>query len=131
MNLKDRLLANNYSIIASNGYNSIDSGIMPVISKIRENKDYFLGLEVVDKVVGKASAMLFAYSGAKRVNALILSVAGKEVLDKYNIDYQYDELVPYIINRRNDGMCPMEIVVKDIDDLKEGYIALSKKVFDE
>ncbi|MDO4940089.1 MAG: DUF1893 domain-containing protein [Erysipelotrichaceae bacterium] len=130
MNLKQTLLANNYSIIASNGYYSLDSGIKPVISKIKDDKDYFSGLEVVDKIVGKASAMLLVYSGVSKVYALVLSLAGKQILDKYNIEYQYDELVPYIINRRGDGMCPMEITVKDIDDLKDAYDALLNKVYE-
>lgn len=128
MILKDELLKNNYSIITSNGYHSYDAGIKPVISKINENKDFFKDQSVVDRVIGKASASLLAYSGVKEVYALVLSKAGQEVLEKYHIAYQYDELVDYIINRKGDGMCPMEMTVKDIDDLEQAYIALKNKV---
>jgi len=128
VDLKKTLLENNYSIIASNGYYSKDSGIKPVIFKINEKKDYFKGLEVADKIIGKASAMLLVLSGVKKIEAIVLSKAGKAILDKYQIEYTYEELVEYIINRKGDGMCPMEICVKDIEDLEEAYIALNNKV---
>ena len=34
----------------------------------------------------------------------------------------------YIVNRTNTGMCPMEMTVKDIDDLNEAEAALRNKV---
>ena len=128
MLLKDILLEKNCSIVASNGYFSFDNGIKPVISKLNEDLYYFKDLEVADKIIGKASAMLLTYSKVKKVYAHILSKAGKEIFDKYNIEYEYGELVDYIVNRNNDGMCPMEMLVKDIDDLKQAYEALNRKI---
>ena len=128
MNLLDELKANNYAIIASNGYRSFDSGIKPVIDRLNENIDYFKGLTVADKIIGKASAMLLTLSGVKELYCAVLSTAGKNILDKYGIAYHYDQLVDYIVNRKGDGMCPMEQTVKDIDDLNEAYKALNNKV---
>ena len=127
MELRDTLLEKNYSIVASNGYFSYDSGIRPVIDRINEKEDYFKGLEVVDKIIGKASAMLLSLSGVKKVHAIVLSQAGKDIFDKYDVEYSFDELTDYIVNRKGDGMCPMEMTVKDIDDLREAYEALKKK----
>ena len=127
MELRDSLLEKNCSIIASNGYFSYDSGIRPVIDRINEKKDYFRDLEVADKIIGKASAMLLTLSGVRKVHAIVLSKAGKDVFEKYGIAYSFDELTDYIVNRRGDGMCPMEMTVKDIDDLEEAYEALKKK----
>lgn len=128
MNLLDELKTNNYAIIASNGYSSFDTGIKPVISKINENKEYFKGLIVADKIIGKASAMLLILSGVKEIYCLVLSKAGKDILEKYNIPYHYETLTDYIVNRTGDGMCPMEKTVKDIDDLNDAYIALNNKM---
>ncbi|MBQ1787589.1 MAG: DUF1893 domain-containing protein [Erysipelotrichaceae bacterium] len=127
MELRDTLLEKNYSIVASNGYFSYDSGIRPVIDRINEKEDFFKGLEVADKIIGKASAMLLSLSGVKKVHAIVLSQAGKDIFDKYDVEYSFDELTDYIVNRRGDGMCPMEMTVKDIDDLREAYEALKKK----
>ncbi len=128
MELKQLLLENSYSLVASNGYCSSDRGIRPVLMKLNERKDYFKDLEVVDKIVGKAVAMLLALSGARSVYALTLSKAGQEILEKYQIAYRYDRMVDYIVNDAGDGMCPMELTVKDIDDPEEAYHALQRKV---
>ena len=126
--LKDILLQKNCSIVASNGFVSFDSGIKPLIDKLNEDLYYFNDLEVADKIVGKAAAMLFSLSGVKKVYANILSLAGQKILEENNIEYEYGELVDYIINRKGDGMCPMEMTVKEIDDPKEAFTTLKNKI---
>ena len=128
MNLLQQLKDKKYSILASNGYYSYESGIKPVIDRLNERIDYFMGLEVADKIIGKASAMLLTLSGVKSIDCMILSASGKEILDKYHIEYHYEQLVGYIINRKKDGMCPMEKTVESINDLKQAYEALNIKV---
>ncbi|MBR4462410.1 MAG: DUF1893 domain-containing protein [Erysipelotrichaceae bacterium] len=128
MELKQLLLENEYSLAASNGYCSKDNGIKPVLMKLNEKIDYFKDLDVADKIVGKASAMLLTLSGVRSVYALTLSKAGLEIFEKYHIPYAYDELTDYIVNRTGDGMCPMEMTVKEIDDLQDAYLALKNKV---
>ena len=128
MNLLDKLKANNYAIVASNGYFSFDTGIKPVIYRINEDINYFKDLVVADKIVGKASAMLLCLSNVKEVYCVVLSKSGKEILDKYGVLYHYDNLVECIINKNGDDMCPMEKTVKDIDDLNEAYEALNNKL---
>ncbi len=128
MNLKELLREGGHSIVASNGFVSDESGIRPVITAMEEDLHFFEGLSVADKIIGKASAMLLTLSGAKEVYTPVLSRAGKAVFDAYGVDCTYDELVDFIVNRRGDGMCPMEETVKDIDDLDEAYEALRRKV---
>ena len=128
MSMLDELKTNNYAILASNGYFSFDNGIKPVISKLNENIEYFKGLTVADKIIGKASAMLLCLSGVKEVYCVVLSKAGEQILQKYGIPYHYENITEIIINRKGDDMCPMEKTVKDINDLNEAYIALNEKV---
>ena len=128
MMLKDTLLESGHSLVASNGYCSDESGIKPVILPMNENLHFFEGLSVADKIVGKASAMLLTLSGVKEVYAHILSQAGRDILEKYGIVYEYGELVDFIVNRKGDGMCPMEMTVKDIDDLSEAFRALNERI---
>ena len=127
MNILEQLKANNYAIIASNGYYSYETGIKPVINRLNEKIDYFKGLTVADKIIGKASAMLLVLSGVKEVYCLVLSKSGQDIFNKYHITYHYETLTEYIINRKGDDMCPMEKTVKDIDDLNEAYKALNDK----
>ena len=67
--------------------------------------------DVEDSIVGKAAALLMVYGGVKSVKAGVLSESGKDVLDYYNIPCEYQTLVPYIVNRKGDGVCPMEQAV--------------------
>ena len=128
MNPKEVLKKNNHSIVASNGYISDENGIKPVIVPMCEDIHFFKDLEVADRIIGKASAMLLCLSGVKEVYTPVLSRAGKDVFEKYGVKVEYDTLADYIVNRKGDGMCPMEMTVKDIDDLNEAFIALKKKL---
>jgi iron complex outermembrane receptor protein len=128
MDLKQKLIDNDYSICASNGYTSFERGIKPVIGPMNEDLHFFKDLIVADKLIGKASAMLLTLSGVKEVYTLVLSEAGKQIFDSYGITYGYDRLVDYIVNREGTGMCPMEMTVRDIDDLNEAFEALNRKL---
>ena len=128
MSLKNELLENNYSIVSSNGYHSFDSGIRPLIIPMIENPLFFKGQSVADKIIGKASALLLVYAQVKEVYTPLLSKAGREVFDRFHIPYEYDEETEYIVNRTGDDMCPMEKCVNQIDDPKEAFEALRKKL---
>ena len=128
MSLKECLIENNYSIVCTNGYTSSDSGIRPVILPMCEKIDFFKDEEVADKLIGKASAMLLVLSGVKKVYTPLISKAGMETFDRFHIPYEYDETVDFISNMKGDGMCPMEMTVQDIDDPKEAFEALKKKL---
>lgn len=128
MNLKQELAKKDCSIIASNGYSSFENGIKPVIVPMCQDIAFFKDCVVADKIIGKASAMLLVLSGVKEVYTPVLSKAGKEVFERYGVPCEYDSLADYIVNRRGDGMCPMEMTVKDIDDPMEAFEALKKKL---
>ncbi len=128
MNLKQELAKKDCSIIASNGYSSFENGIKPVIVPMCQDIAFFKDCAVADKIIGKASAMLLVLSGVKEVYTPVLSKAGKEVFECYGVPCEYDSLADYIVNRRGDGMCPMEMTVKDIDDPMEAFEALKKKL---
>lgn len=133
MNLKqlqEKLKQEDYSLVADiNGhiYTSYQKGIAPVINQMKDNQHYFQGAIVVDKVVGKAVAMLLIQSGVHYIYAYVLSQKAKDILEHYHIQYDYEELVDYIINRDQTGMCPMEQTVYDISELDEAYQALINK----
>ena len=109
-------------IVVSDG-----SGISPMMDYIAQGRD-LSGYSVADIIVGRAAAMLFIKAGIKEVYAQVLSLGGKEVLDKFNIPYSYGSLTDYIINRSGSGVCPMETAVADIEDAEEAYVCLRAKL---
>ena len=76
---------------------------------------------VLDKIVGKAAALLISYVQAKEVHCLVLSMTGRTVLDAHRIPYTAERLTPEIRNRRGTGLCPFEQAVRDVENPQEGY----------
>ena len=107
-------------------YYGVKCGIAPLIDFINEKN--LEGFAIADKIAGKAAALLYAKMGLSAVYAEVLSVSGEEILKKYNIYYEYKTLTKNIINRRGDGLCPMEQAVENIADPDEAYKVLSAKI---
>lgn len=92
------------------------------------------GAYVVDKVIGKASAMILSLGNISGCFGMTISKPALEYLASAGVSADYDTLVEYIINRAGDGMCPMEATVVNITDpaaalaaVKEKLAAMTKK----
>jgi len=123
------LIAENKTCVACKGdivYSSEKTGIAPMLEFISENID-LTEFSVADKIVGKAAALLFVLAGIRQVYGEVMSQAAEAVLEQHHIPYTYGILTSYIINRKGDGICPMEETVKEIDDPMEAFEALCKK----
>ena len=107
-------------------FQSKKSGIAPLMDFIAENQSG--ALEAADKVIGKSAALLFIKMGAKRIYGEVMSEHARKVLDAANVAYSYGKLVPYIVNRQGDGMCPMEEAVLGTDDAETAYCLLKEKL---
>lgn len=66
------------------------------------------GATIADKVVGKGAAALMILGEIKEVHADIISVPALELFKASPVTVTYDAVVPHIINRRGDGICPVE-----------------------
>ena len=106
---------------------SFEHGVKPLIQWIDEGKDYS-EYGAADQVIGKAAAFLYIYLGVKDLYGQIISEPALSVLAEYGVTCTYEEKVPYIINRKKDGMCPMEQTVLTISDPKRALEALKNKV---
>lgn len=108
---------------------SVRRGILPIMGFIDSGVD-LRGYSVADVVVGKAAALLFVRSGITHVFAGTLSGYGKEILEKYGVNYEYGILTERIINREGTDTCPMEKAVMNTDDPEEAYIILKDKLIE-
>lgn len=102
-------------------------GVKPLVKWYAE-KTELEGFSAADKVVGKATAYLYVLLGVKRVFAKVISLPAKDVLERYGIEVEFDTLVPNIINRAGDGVCPFELAVQDTNDAKEAYKIIRLKM---
>ena len=106
-------------------YRSEKRGVAPMMDFLEEGLD-LRGFCAADRVVGKATAFLFVLAGVRAVYGAVMSESARDVLLRYGVDCQAEKLVPYIINRRGDGACPMETAVREIEDPHDAYLAVKK-----
>ena len=87
-------------------------GVKPIIALSK--RSVLSDALVVDKVVGKAAAMVMTYSGVKYCHAITISEFARNWFEKCDVEVTYEKCVPYIVNRAGDGMCPMEETVQNL-----------------
>lgn len=107
---------------------SHEKGIRPLMDWLKKDNQAFRKGVIADKVVGKAAALLMIRGGVQEVYAGILSEPALESLNRHQVPVSYGTLVPYIINRTRDGMCPMEQACLNTDDPGEAYRILENKL---
>lgn len=106
---------------------STQRGVKPLVQFLESGTE-LAGFSAADKVVGRATAYLYVLLGVKALYAQVISQPALAVLQKNGIDTQYGNLVPNIINRKGDGICPFEAAVMDITDPKNAYAAIRRKM---
>ncbi len=108
-------------------YTAVERGVKPMLDFIDNGVD-LRGFSVADKVVGKAAAMLFCHAGITEVHAEVISKPAVDFLSAKEIPFTYDEAVENIINRRGDGICPMEQATAEISDTEEAIRVIKKRL---
>ncbi len=101
-------------------------GIAPILSLYDEG--LLAGATVVDKIVGKAAAMIMTAGGVSACYALTVSKTALSWFRSHGVFVEYETCVDVIINRQGNGPCPMEQTVKTMDSESEAIFALRQKI---
>ena len=107
----------------SNIYRSSRRGVAPLMGFLEESID-LTGFSAADKVVGKATALLYCLLGVHAVYAHVMSKPALQVLQSHKIKTAYGQLVSAIQNRAGNGQCPMEQATASIDDPHQALLAI-------
>lgn len=103
-------------------------GVAPLLAIYEKEREKLAASCVVDRIIGKAAAMILVLGGAKSVYGEIMSKAAREYLESRDIPCQYGLCVDVITGRSGTGICPIESSVLSIDDPAEGFEALTKRL---
>lgn len=115
--------------IAKNGkiiFQSNSHGVVSLFEAIEQLGSNLEGAAVADKIVGKAVALLCVYSRVNAVFASTLSLEGKNTLKRNGIKYQYEALVPKILDRTRKDICPFERLSLNLENPTEAYFKLKE-----
>ena len=127
---KETLESGGYTCVLTDGtivYTSKLRGVKPLVQFL-ESGTIPSGFSAADKVIGRATAYLYVLLGVREVYAQIISEPAEEVLRAKGIHVQYGTLVPNIINRKGDGICPFEAAVMEITEPSLAYEAILSKM---
>lgn len=105
------VLIRNHQII----YSEKGQGISPLMKIYLEQPELLKGTLVVDKIIGKAAAVILVMGQVKRAHGITLSRSAAEYLEKEQIDCSYRRCVGVIENRSRTGICPIEQSVLEIE----------------
>ncbi len=104
------------------------SGVSPLLKIYDNHRKDMNGSVVVDKVIGRAAAFIVIAGNSKSVYGKIMSEDALELLKKHNINATYDLLVPKILNRKRNGLCPLEDSVKNDTVPEKALESMRKRI---
>lgn len=110
--LVDLLHTGNYSCVVGKGSDIrtfVQRGLADLYDLYHTDPAFMQGAVVADKVVGKGAAALMIISGVVEVYADLVSTSARQLLEANGIRISWGKEVPFIINRRGDGCCPLEM----------------------
>jgi hypothetical protein len=108
------LIYNNEELL----YTSNFIGVKPLLDFMEQYPQGFTDqkLVLVDKVIGKAALLLSSLIGIQDIYTPLASCIAVDSATLHNVALYAESVVPYIKNRDNTGMCPLEQSVIGIDD---------------
>ena len=125
---KEILVTGGYTCVLCRAEQIITSnqrGVAPLMELWEQHRDVS-GFSAADKVVGKATALLYCLLGVRAVYGAVMSRPALTVLEANGIATGYEQLVDAIRNRTDTGFCPMETATRDIHDPKDAPQAIRK-----
>jgi len=122
---KQRLSQKNLSLVVTKRgrvlFETEAHGISGLLDAIKKLGNDMKDSSVADRIVGRAAALLFAYSGVVAVFAVTASEGGIEVLKTSNIFYEFENQVSRILDSKKMDICPFEKLVTGLSDPKKAY----------
>jgi hypothetical protein len=104
-------------------------GVKPLIAFMEKPLSERSGeLALVDKVIGKAALLMAVKLGIKNIYTPLVSEEALDAAGVHGVHIDALETVPYIINRTNDGKCPLEQSVTGIYDPEVAFVKIKQAI---
>jgi len=103
-------------------------GVAPLLALYKEDIGKLAGSSVVDRIIGKAAAMILVLAGVRSVYGDVMSLAAQTYLSARGIPFGYGQSVERILAQNGTDLCPIESSVLAIDDPAAGLAAITQRV---
>jgi hypothetical protein len=106
-------------VLAKNGkllFKSKSHGVADLLAMIDELGPRTEGASLADSIVGRAAALLCVYSKIIAVYGQTMSQGAVSILKGNGVHYEFGTLVPKILNRKKDDICPFDKAVLGVED---------------
>lgn len=107
-------------------FSSKKRGLRPLVEAIEFLSSQMKDSTIIDKVIGRAAAMLMVYAKVKEVYTVTISNPAKEVLSDAKIPFHFKNDTKTIMNNSGTGQCPMEKLSLEFEDNKEFLLRVKK-----
>lgn len=105
---------NHSLVVAGDGIRTFDGrGISDLYGLLTEHPGWLRGASVADKVVGKGAAALLILGGVRELFAGVVSTSALGLLKDSGTPVRFSQEVAHIVNRKGDGVCPVETLCKE------------------
>jgi hypothetical protein len=125
---KNRLIQKNLSLVIVKNckvlYETESHGIGDLLKAINQIQNQMKGASVADRVVGRAAALLFVFSGVKAVFAVTASDGGIDVLKENSVFCEYENRVTSVLDLKRTDVCPFEKLVAKLSSPEKAYETL-------
>lgn len=108
-------------------FESTGKMLKPLLECLSNYKNDMEQAVVIDKVIGRAAAMLCVLGKVQQVITLVASKSAQTVLDKYGIGLYAEKSVATIMNHDKTGLCPMELLALSCDTPEEFFMKLVER----
>ncbi len=94
------------------------SGVRDLYGLVTSQPEILRGAQMADKIIGKGAAALLVLGGVKQVNTHVITAPALKMLRKADVEVYYEEKIPYVINRKKTGQCPLDARLQQVDDAR-------------
>lgn len=101
-------------------YCSNEKGVKPALEFLALGKEVTRGSSVADRVIGKGSSMIISLSGCENLHGNIMSKGALDFLKTKEMKLSWEKEVENIINRKGDDICPVEKLLREVEEPMEG-----------
>ena len=100
-------------------------GVADLWQLCHDGEHFLQGAHIADKVIGKGAAALMIYGGACEVYADVISHPALALLQEHGVEVSCWEVTDRIVNRRGDGLCPVETLCVNLTTIDDMVDAIS------